>query len=169
MDFDVLNKWLSLLANTGVLVGIVFLSLEIEQSNRITEREARSEILDFNIELNRTSWENPEIAALMVKLRETNPELNEIEGYQAFSYANLQVNQALKLNATYEDGFLSDELLERNLDGNRNFLKGIPGIAPYLRQAIERVGLTERAFGDSGPRSLRNLAEAVRQIESTAK
>jgi len=169
MNFDVANKWLTLLANIGVLVGIVFLFLEIDQSNRIAERETRSELLDFNIESNRASWENPEIAALMVKLRDVNPELNDIEGYRAFSYANLQVNHALRLNATHEDGFLSDELLVRNLNGNKTFIQGIPGLAPYLRQAIERVGLTELAFGEDGPRPLRNLAETILIIESNAK
>ena len=34
MDTDKLNKWLSLSANVGVLVGIVFLAVEIRQNSK---------------------------------------------------------------------------------------------------------------------------------------
>lgn len=166
MNYDNLNKWLAVLANIGVLAGIVFLSLEIDQSNRIAEREARSELIDLSIASNRASWESPEIAALMVKLREKNPELTEIEEYRAFSYANLQVNQAIRLNLTFEEGLLDEAVLERNMAGNRSFLRGLPGLAPYLRQALDQVGLTEIAFGSDGTASIRSLGEVILQIES---
>ena len=37
MNLDNLNKWIALLANIGVVAGIVFLALEINQSNRATQ------------------------------------------------------------------------------------------------------------------------------------
>jgi hypothetical protein len=33
MNLDKLNRWLSLLANLGVLVGLIFLIAELNQSN----------------------------------------------------------------------------------------------------------------------------------------
>ena len=56
MQLDNLNKWLTLLANLGVVAGIVFLSLEIQQnqlvieeSNKLSRLQARTtEIQMFN-------------------------------------------------------------------------------------------------------------------------
>jgi len=165
MNFDNLNRWLTLVANLGVLAGIVFLSLEIDQSNRIAEREARGELLNIVTDINRSSWENPEIAELMVKLRNFDPELTANEEYRAISFAMLQINQAIRLNATYEEGFLPEEILARYLMGSRNFISGLPGLAPFLREAISQLGLTEVAFGDNGVGALKNLGEEVVRIE----
>jgi hypothetical protein len=165
MNFDNLNKWLTLIANIGVLAGIIFLSLEIDQSNRIAVREARSELLTDRNETNRSAFENPEIAGLMVKLRTSDAELTEIEEYRAYSFAMLQLTQAISLNASYEEGFLSDEILARNLGGARNVIRNIPGIAPYLRQAIEQLGLTDVVFGQVASPALKNLGDEVLRIE----
>jgi hypothetical protein len=160
-----LNEWLALGANLGVLAGIVFLSLEIDQSNRIAIREARSELLDFRTDLNIASWENADVAALMVKLTEISPELSPIEEYRAHSFASLQITQAINLNANYEEGFISDEILNRNMNGSRNVIRGLPGLAPYLRQAVEQLELSEAVFSEGGNPALRNLGEEVLRIE----
>ena len=56
MNVDQLNKWLALLANFGVVAGIVFLAIEVrqnqallEESNRINRFESRMSAVDtFN-------------------------------------------------------------------------------------------------------------------------
>jgi hypothetical protein len=35
MNMDKLNKWLMLVANIGVIVGIAFLAVEVNQNNRL--------------------------------------------------------------------------------------------------------------------------------------
>jgi len=48
MEFDKINKWISVLANIGVLAGIVFLALEINQNTaslRSTAYQNRTEAL----------------------------------------------------------------------------------------------------------------------------
>ena len=40
MDGDKLNRWVTLLANLGVIAGIVFLGIEIRQNNALLEAEA---------------------------------------------------------------------------------------------------------------------------------
>ena len=165
MNIDNLNKWLTLIANLGVLAGIVFLSLEIDQSNRIAIREARSQLLDTRAEINMASWANEDIAELMVKLRELAPELTPIEEYRAYSFAMLQITQAIDLNANYEGGFLTDQLLARNMEGARNVIRGLPALAPYLRQGIEQLQLSEPVFGDDAVAALRNIGEEIVRIE----
>ena len=165
MNFDNLNKWLTLFANLGVLAGIIFLSLEIDQSNRIAMREARSELTTTRTEISKSAWESAEIAGLMVKLTSNEPELTETEEYQAYSFAMLQINQAISLNATYEAGFLTEEILERNMLGSRNIVRGLPGLVPYLRQAIEQLELTEPVFGENAPHALKNLGDEIIRLE----
>ena len=80
---DKINKWLTLVANIGVLVGIIFLSLEINQSNRIAERDARSESVAQEFELQKSFIKNAEVSALMLKLSSGETDLTPLEEFQA--------------------------------------------------------------------------------------
>ena len=55
MDSDKLNRWLSLIANIGVVVGIFFLIAEVNHASRLAEVEAYQtrirDIQDLNIQL----------------------------------------------------------------------------------------------------------------------
>ena len=52
MNFEKINQWLSLLANIGVVIGIIFLALEI-RTNTATNRIAiRSSLTESIIEIN---------------------------------------------------------------------------------------------------------------------
>jgi len=44
MNIDHLNKWLTLAANIGVLSGIVFLAIEINQNTESTQSQTRSDV-----------------------------------------------------------------------------------------------------------------------------
>lgn len=44
MDFDRLNRWLTLGANIGVLIGIVFLAVEIRQSTKVARAEMTKDL-----------------------------------------------------------------------------------------------------------------------------
>ena len=44
MNLDSLNKWLTLLANIGVIAGIAFLAIEIGQNSQMMKAQTRSDI-----------------------------------------------------------------------------------------------------------------------------
>jgi hypothetical protein len=46
VDFDKLNKWLTLLANLGVVAGLVFLAVEIRQNQVLLERSHQTMLRD---------------------------------------------------------------------------------------------------------------------------
>ena len=48
---DSLNRWLGLLANLGVLVGIAFLAVEIQQNTNATKAQTRDALAQKQIEL----------------------------------------------------------------------------------------------------------------------
>ena len=75
MKIENLNQWLALGANFGVLIGIIFLSMEINQSNRIAIGTAEYETSrDFN-EIGRIILTDASIRELIVKLEDTDEEL----------------------------------------------------------------------------------------------
>ena len=143
MNFDKANKWLTLLANLGVLVGIVFLTLEINQSNRIAMQEARSELTSSQLDVEIMFLENPDAAAIMVKLSSGEP-LTPEEEFRVSSYALIILNAAAALNLTYENGFTNDRVLQRYMGVHARMIERIPGIAPYLERVMASSGLTRR-------------------------
>ena len=132
MNLDKVNRWLSLSANLGVLIGIMFLSVEIRQSNRIAERDGRNELVSENIEIERSFLENSQLAELMVKLTVPDTELTSIEFFQAQSYVAIIRNRISKINISYESGLLDGEPLRRQVSGIITNVSRVPGILPYF-------------------------------------
>jgi hypothetical protein len=52
MKMDGLNKWLTLIANMGVLAGVIFLGIETNQNTRSFEASAYRDLTDRLIEIN---------------------------------------------------------------------------------------------------------------------
>ena len=53
MDIEKLNRWLTLGANVGVLAGIIFLALEIQQNSRLARLQFEDE--------RRVTWQQGEL------------------------------------------------------------------------------------------------------------
>lgn len=103
---DRLNQWLTLAANLGVLVGLIFLVVELNQANRIaaysSENARRTQFLDMNT----SRIQNPEIIA---KLMQPNAELDEVEWVQALYTARQQTNTWIDAEHAVRYGLLSEE------------------------------------------------------------
>ena len=143
MDLDKVNRWLSLTANLGVLIGIIFLSIEIRQSNRIAERDGRSDLVSEEIEIQRSFLENSELSELMVKLATSGAELTPVELFQAQSFVALIRNRISNVIISYESGLLSGEPLRRQVSGIFANIRRVPGILPYLTPGLPPRGSSE--------------------------
>jgi hypothetical protein len=73
-----INRWLTLGANLGVLVGIVFLAIELRQNNDLLEAQTRAENFDRIIGFAEQIIENPALATALQKT-ENNEEITEVE------------------------------------------------------------------------------------------
>jgi hypothetical protein len=51
MDLDKLNKWLTLLANFGVVAGIIFLAVEVRQNQTLLEQNHQTMLRDQELEV----------------------------------------------------------------------------------------------------------------------
>lgn len=131
------------MANIGVLVGIIFVSKEINLSNRIAERDGRSELVTQDIDLQNSFIENPDLALLMLKLSKVDPELSALEQYQVDSIAQQFILRMANLNISYESGFLSGKPLQRHINGLKSNLERSPGIFPFLITRMRSSGLDQ--------------------------
>jgi hypothetical protein len=132
MQVDRLNKWLTLLANLGVIAGIVFLAVETRQNNSLLEAQA-----GYNLFQNRTSdmqriQTSPEFSALMQKLI-SGDELTPEEYSRSYNY-----HTRLMINFQWEWGEVAAGRLERAQlpttvwrGVSRNEVRGTP--TPYFR------------------------------------
>ncbi|MFT5137215.1 MAG: hypothetical protein ACI8XV_002252 [Arenicella sp.] len=82
MNMEKSNYWFALLANIGVIAGVVFLALEIEQNNELLVQESRYSMIE-----NQKDWKfflngNPEIAKLIYA--SDTEELSDIEKLRRF-------------------------------------------------------------------------------------
>ena len=51
MDLDKLNKWLTLLANFGVVAGLIFLAIEIRQNQTLLEQNQQTILRDQELQI----------------------------------------------------------------------------------------------------------------------
>jgi hypothetical protein len=85
MDVDRLNRWLTLGDNIGVLAGIVFLALEIQQNTAATHSSTVQSITDNSAAALREFAGNADLAQVRVKGDFENSSLSELESFQYWS------------------------------------------------------------------------------------
>ncbi len=137
MNAEQVNKWLTLLANIGVLVGIIFLVVEIRQSNRIaiatTEISVRGQWLLHNEYV----LTNHAVAELLVKAADPDADFSaaEIEKLNAFLYINLNTWSATEI--AYAQGMLPRATFELTLNDIREVLQAYPALHPLVQETID--------------------------------
>ena len=113
MNLDKFNKWLTLAANIGVIAGIIFLALELQQNNRFLSAQAQYNLLKNRTEDNNIIMANPEIASLWFK-ESNNETLSDEEKYRIDSYIiKALINWQYEYNQ-YKEGNLAEKDLPVN-------------------------------------------------------
>ena len=93
MDRDRLNWWLTLLANLGVLGGLVFVGFEIRQNTSQLRADASYSITASVNELNAALFGNPELAELVLRGERDLSALTPIERtrFDLFEFSRLNI------------------------------------------------------------------------------
>ena len=154
MKLSNLNRWLSLIANSGVLVGIIFLILELDQSNRIAIYDAESMRRSQFLNVNATRIENADIVA---KLMHPNPELSEPEYVKALYICRQQINTWIDGEMAYNNGLLSELTFEELLIDIDVMVAEMPGLKSAYLYIFE-------SFPDVTLVTMRRLREAVANL-----
>ena len=120
MDSDRLNRWLTLAANTGVLVGIIFLAVEIRQNSEL----ARMQLSDERS----TTWQQGElvvfgdsIASVWEKSVLDPESLSLAETRMLDAYLAFQLTNATRILQLERDGLMEPGATKQYLQGNMPF------------------------------------------------
>ena len=150
MDWDRLNQWLTLLANLGVLIGLIVLIVEVRHAISLSEREAfrnrGTEIQEAMQNLAMT----PELAEIMAEVQE-----GRVEG--------LTSADKLRLNAWY--GAVLRRMQNQFNDYRHGYLDDASNEA-MLRAARRAFPIYEQLGNDVADQLHPSFIEAVRKTDS---
>ena len=131
------SRVVATLANAGVIVGLIFLVMEIRQANMIATATAEIEIRALFSEINEAFYAIPEMNELLVKARDSDSELTEAEYLRAFGFALRLENAWLAIEVAYENGLLPADTNTVIEDDMRAALLNFPALAPAFRQIVD--------------------------------
>jgi len=117
VNLDSTNRWLTLVANIGVLAGIIFLAYELQQNTVATQLEAASNFNASFSEIELFIAGNPEFAELLTRGREGE----EITGVDQLRLT-VFYNQILRQWQFTHFQYLSDAVDEDNWQAQRAFM-----------------------------------------------
>ena len=141
MKMDAVNHWLALFANLGVILGIVFLALEINQNTRLTRAQITQSRAETSAYLAMEHANSEYIPVIRQKLLDNQPlDAIEVERYNAFLRAALRVQD--NNYQQYQMGLLG-EYAKRTAKG---FIEGL--IAPH-QQTRRRWEDTKWVYSDA--------------------
>jgi hypothetical protein len=135
LDTDRLNRWLSLIANVGVIVGIIFLAVEIQQSNRIAIAAAEIDIRNGLAAGNQGKYLDDEFAEIIAKLSDPDAELTPADQYRGYQYIIEGLNVFLAIETAHANGMLPQETYGIIEDDIRKDMKSYPKTIALYRQA----------------------------------
>lgn len=113
MNSDRLNRWLTLGANLAVLVGLIFLVIEINQNNEMMRAQTRSGISDAIID-NIKLGMDPRVVVAYQKQRSGQP-LSDEETYLLDQIANATLRLWENTHYQYRNGLFDDDEFEADL------------------------------------------------------
>ena len=92
MDADRINRWLTLIANIGVIIGIAFLAVEIRQANRIAIATTEIGVRNSWLQLNESIYSSAEVAELWVKAADPGTRWSPTEEVRVTTIVNSLIN-----------------------------------------------------------------------------
>ena len=133
MNLDTTNRWLTLVANIGVLAGIIFLGYELQQNTVATRVEAASNFNSSFSDIELFIAGNPEFAELLTKGRE-GTKLNGSDQLRLWVF----YNQVLRQWQFTHYQYVSDVFDEENWQAQRAFMLAVMssdiGLLDHWRQ-----------------------------------
>ena len=108
MNAEKLNSWLGVLANIGILAGVIFLAIEIRQSNVAVTAQMQDSIADGFISLNMATITEPAVGRVWVVGLYEPDRLSDVEAIQFSMHMRGLFNQYRRVHGLYRSGLLSE-------------------------------------------------------------
>jgi len=104
-----LNSWLGVAANIGVVVGLIFLGMEVRDAKQMAQAQMADAAVAGHNELNLALISDPQVARVFVVGLYEPDRLTDTEAVQFAAWMRAFVNQQLRLRRMHELGFESAE------------------------------------------------------------
>ena len=134
INLDKLDNWLGVFANLGVMIGLIFLIVELDQSNRIAERDSRMVNARSIFDISQLQLETPGILELRTKLRDPEIELSPVEQEQAMLLAAAYLSVWGNLVIQQSTDLLPPGSLRFGMDDIDSTINNLPGLVPYIQE-----------------------------------
>ena len=108
MNLNKVNQWITLLANIGVLAGIVFLAIEIRQSGDAVTAQMQDSIADGFIALNMATINDPQVGVTWVIGLNEPDRLSDTEAIRFSMLMRALFNQFIRVHGLYKTGLLEE-------------------------------------------------------------
>ena len=131
------SKLIDTLANIGVIVGLIFLVLEIRQANSIATATAEIETRSMFSEINEAIYGVPEVSQLLVKCRDRDAELSALEEVQAWGFVLRLTNAWLAIEIAHEHDMLPSDTFAVIEDDLRTALTRYPALGHSFKDFVD--------------------------------
>ena len=131
-----LGQTIGILANVGVIIGILFLALEIRQNNSQLRAQSRFSYFQTRIHMALVSASDPIISPILAK-RALGQGLSPEEEVQISFFANATLDAWRYEILEYESGRLRMEELDI---ARKRAIFNLPALRPVFDQALEQPG-----------------------------
>lgn len=157
MNIERMNTWIALVANVGVLLGLIVLMVELNQNTTIARASTWQDLTIQLVQMQQSRAENRELAEIDLKVRQGS-ELSELEVIRFRSLLRSSIAIGNLAFAQYEDGLISEGqlggasapvLTYLNLEPGKSVWEDThQGINPRFAQFIAQA-MKERSPNDS--------------------
>jgi hypothetical protein len=130
------SQLVSTLANVGVIIGLVFLILEIQQANRIALATTEIGTRSLMSEINEALYAVPGFSELLAKMKNQNAELTEEEEIRAIGYVYRLANAWQATIVAYNNEMVPLASYVGIEDDIRMMLTAYPAMAPVFRRFL---------------------------------
>ena len=134
LKLENLDNWLGVFANLGVMIGLIFLVVELDQSNRIAERDSRMVNARSIFDMSQLQLEMPGILELRTKLRDPQTKLSPVEKEQAELLATAYLSVWGNLVIQQSTDLLPQGSLRFGMNDIDSTIDELPGLAPFIEK-----------------------------------
>lgn len=123
MNSDVLTRWLAIGGNAAVVIGLLLLVYELNQTRELTRAQMRSEISGGIYDLLAMTANNEQLADLMMRADSGQP-LTDAEYFQYSSRTRAMIRYFENVHYQYRVGLYDDAEFGRQKIAWANYLNG---------------------------------------------
>ena len=122
----------------AILISLVLLAIEINQSNKIAQASIEYDILSNYNEYNRQVLADPELADFVARLKIADDvALSPGDQVRAHSFVTIFLNIWVAVHTAHENGQLTDDSYQAYLEDVRSKVLTYPGAVPYFRESVQ--------------------------------